>query len=70
MTDRPIIGIPSWRTVLLAAVAAAAFPLLEALANFDPTVLEDPQTWLIGLGVGVIRGFAGSLLYALWGPRS
>ena len=68
--SRSIVGVPSWRTVVLAAVAAAALPVMEALYNFDPMVLSDPQPWLIGIGVGAVRAFAGSLLYAVWEPRS
>lgn len=67
--NRSAFGIPSWRTVALAAVCAAAFPVIEALAGFDAAVLKDPEPWLTGIGVGAVRGFAGSLLYAMWGPR-
>ena len=69
MEPRKILGIPSWRTVFLAAICAAAFPLLSALASLDAEVLKDPAPWFVSIGVGALRGFAGSLLYALWGPR-
>lgn len=68
--SRSVIGIPSWRTVLLAAVVAAALPVAEALATFDVAILANPEPWLTGLAVGALRAFAGSLLYAVWGPRA
>ena len=43
-------------------VTSAATVLLLALVSFDPTTIDDWQTWLVALGAGMLRSAAGAAL--------
>ena len=45
-----------------AAFIAVATLLLQELATFDEAVLGNPLTWVIGLGIALLRAAAAAVL--------
>lgn len=43
-------------------LTSAATVLLLALVSFDPTTIDDWQTWAVALGAGMLRSAAGAAL--------
>lgn len=43
-------------------ITSAATVLLLALVSFDPTTVNDWQTWAVALGAGMLRSAAGAAL--------
>lgn len=56
---------PMTREWLLFVLLAAVYPLLEALATYDPAKVTDYRAWGIGLGAAMVRAAAAAIIAKL-----
>ena len=51
-----------WQELFWSVLISGATVLLLALVSFDPTKIDDWQTWTVALGAGMLRSMAGAAL--------
>ena len=50
------------RTVIVGVIVGASVPIVEALVQFDPMVIADWRTWIVGIAAASVRQGAVQIL--------